>query len=307
MGGNFFPGRPLSSRWKKNAGSPGFEGSQPVVVPVEARFSLSQITTYHSSLTEEIPAVAEAGFDGIGLWRTKLLDQNDEAVAARLREFGLKGTSLSFAGGFTGSLGFSYEEALEDAREAVRQTARLGVETLILVTGGRNGHTMRHCRRTVKEALWLLADEAGDCGVRVALLPMHARFQAESTFLHGLDDTLGLLDELSHPHTGLVFDSAQLWDTPELLSRIPQIAPRTFVVQLTDSPVDPRANLDRCLPGRGTLPLTEIVQQFLSHGYQGLFDIQVWSEAVWRMSQTEVISACNVFQQSIPTTVVRYA
>jgi len=307
VGGKFFHWRPLSSRWKKNAGSPSFEGSQPLVVPVEAKFSLSQITTYHSSLTDEIAAIAAAGFDGIGLWRTKLLDQDDGAIAARLREFGVKGTSLSFAGGFTGSLGYSYEEALEDARDAVRQAARLGVETLVLVTGGRNGHTMRHCRRTVKEALWLLADEAGDRGVRLALLPMHARFQADSTFLHGLDDTLALLDELSHPQAGLAFDTFQLWETPELLSRIPEVVPRTFVVQLTDGPVNPRANFDRCLPGMGTLPLTEIVQQFLSQGYQGLFDIQVWSEAVWHMPQPEVISVCERFQQSIPATVVRYA
>lgn len=308
MSGNFFHWRQLSGRWKKSGGSSGLDGSQPVVVPVEARLSINQITTYHRSFVEEVSTAAAAGFDGIGLWRTKLVDQDDQTAAAVLREFGMKATSLSFAGGFTGSLGFSFEEALQDARDAVQQAARLGAETLVIVTGGRNGHTMRHCRRTVKEALWLLADEAGDCGVRIAILPMDARFQTNSTFLNGLDDTLGLLDELSHPQAGLAFDTFQLWETPDLAARIPDIVARTFLVQLADSRIPhPRAEFDRCLPGEGTLPLVDIVQTLLSHGYQGFFDIQVWSDAVWRLPQPEVIAACERFQQSIPRTVVRYA
>lgn len=297
----------LSGRWRKTAGQPGAETARPVVVSVQPRLSISQITTYRRKLHEELSAIADAGFPGIGLWRTKTSEHDDDTVAAMLQEFGIRAASLSWAGGFTGSLKFSYEEALEDARDAVRQAIRLSAETLVILTGSQNGHTVRHCRRTVRDALLLLADEAGDHGLRLALLPMHPRYQQERTFLHGVDDALKLLDELNHPQIGLAFDTFQSWQTPRLLDRIPEFVLRTFLVQLSDSPVDPRDDLDRRLPGQGVLPLPEIVQQFLSYGYQGFFDVQVHSEDVWRLPQSDVFAACRQFVPAASGTVTRFA
>lgn len=306
MSGSYFHPQ-VSGRWRKTAGQPGAETSRPVVVPVPPRLSISQITTYRRPLHEEVSAIAAAGLQGIGLWRTKLTSYDEETVVAVLNEFGVKPASLSWAGGFTGSLGFSYEEALEDARDAVRQAIRFGAETVVMLTGSQNGHTARHCRRTVKDALLMLADEAGDRGVRLALLPMQSRYQQTQTFLQSMDDALKLLDELNHPQIGMVFDTFQMWQTPHLLERIPSLVPRTFLVQLSDSPLDPRNELDRRLPGQGELPLPEIVQQFLSYGYHGQFDVQVWSEDVWRMPLTDVIAACRNFAPTAAGAVTRFA
>jgi len=306
VSGSFFQPQ-MSGRWRKAAGSPHAETTRPVVVPVQPRWSLSQITTYRSELKDELIAAAAAGFQGIGLWRTKLSAYEDQTVAELMHQHGMHAASLSWAGGFTGSLGFSYEEALEDARDAVRQAARLQAETLILVTGSQNGHILPHCRKTARDALLLLADEASDRGVRLALLPMQARFQQSATFLHTVDETLKLLDMMKHPGIGLAFDTFHLWPTPSLLDRIPAIAPRTFLVQVSDSPLDPRDHLDRRLPGEGALPLPEILNQFLSHGYRGYFDVQVWSEDVWRMPPAEVITACHRFAPAVAGAVTRFA
>lgn len=296
----------LSGRWRKWLGLPADEATRPVVVPLSPRLSLSQITTYRSHLRDEVAAIAAGGLHGIGLWRTKISAHDEDAVAALLREFGVRAASLSWAGGFTGSLRFSYEEALEDARDAVRQAHRLGAENLVIVTGSRYGHTTRHCRRTVKDALLLLADEAGDRGLQLALLPMQKRFQQEQTFLQSVDDTLSLLDDLKHPHVGMAFDTFQMGLTPRLLERIPDLVPRTFLVQVSDSPLDPRNHMDRRLPGQGELPLPEIVQQFLTYGYRGLFDVQVWSENVWRLPTAEIIAACTRFISDASGAVTRF-
>lgn len=304
-GSHFHP--QLSGRWRKAAGQPGAESTRPVVVSVQPRLSISQITTFRRKLHEEVSAIAAAGFEGIGLCRSKTSEHDDETVAAVLNEFGIRAASLSWAGGFTGSLKFSYEEALEDAREALQQAIRLKAETLVILTGSQNGLTVRHCRRIVTDALLLLADEAGDHGVRLALLPMSPRYQQEKTFLHTVDEALKLLDDLNHPQIGLGFDTFQSWQTPRLLERIPELAPRTFLVQLSDSEVDPRDEMDRRLPGQGALPLPEIVQQFLASGYQGFFDVQVWSENVWRLPQSEVIAACQRFVPTASGVVTRFA
>lgn len=306
MSGSFFHPQ-LSGRWRKTEGSPRPDANRPVIVTVPPRLSISQITTYRRSLREEAEAIAAAGLHGIGLWRTKISAHEDDTVAAVLNEFGVKPASLSWAGGFTGSLRFSYEEALDDAIDAVQQAIQLEAENLVIVTGSQNGHTARHCRRTVKDAVLMLADTAADGGVRLALMPMHPRYQQDQTFLQGVDDTLALLDEMKHPNVGFVFDTFQLWQTPRLLDRIPDLVPRTFIVQLSDSPVDPRSDMDRRLPGQGELPLPEIVQQFLSYGYQGLFDVQVWSEDVWRLPQSEIIGACQHFISTASGAVTRFA
>lgn len=306
MSGSFFHPQ-LSGRGRKAAGQPGAETARPVVVSVQPRLSISQITTYRRKLHEEVSALAAAGLPGIGLSRSKTSEHDDETVASVLHEHGVRAASLSWAGGFTGSLRFSYEEALDDARDALQQAIRVGAETLVILTGSQNGHTVRHCRRTVKDALLLLADEAGDRGVRLALLPMSPRYQQEKTFLHSVDDALKLLDELNHPHIGLAFDTFHSWQTPRLLERIPELAPRTFLVQLSDSAVDPRDEMDRRLPGQGVLPLPEIVQQFLASGYQGFFDVQVWSDDVWQLPLPEVIAACQRFIPSASGVVTRFA
>ena len=70
-------------------------------------------------------------------------------------------SSLSFAGGFTGGCGFSYVEAIADARQAINQARILGAKNVIMVSGSQNGHTVRHSRRMVVDALKELGDSRG--------------------------------------------------------------------------------------------------------------------------------------------------
>ncbi len=290
----------LSGRWRKAVGLPAAESARPVVVPVLPRISVSQLTTYPRLLVEELAAIAGAGLEGIGLSRTKLSKYDDETVAAVLREFGVKASSVSWAGGFMGSLGFSHDEALDDARDAIRQAALWGAENLVIVLGSRNGHAVGHFRKTIKDALLLLANEAGDHSVRLALLPMHPRFPSQSAFFNGVDDTLSLLDALQHPQAGLAFDACELVRSPELMDRIPSLAARTFLVQLGDAVVDASTGaLRRCLPGQGELPLAELAHRFLAAGYRGPFDVQVWSDEVWQLPPRDVMTACNRFVESV--------
>jgi sugar phosphate isomerase/epimerase len=78
-------------------------------------------------------------------------------------------------------------------------------------------------------------------------------------------------------------------------------------VQVGDSPADPQHRQDGRLPGQGDLPLPEILCRFLAEGYQGFFDVQVWSEEVWQMPHAEVIAACRVFEPAVSGAVTRFA
>ena len=258
------------------------QSGQPVVAPAtNLRISLSQLTTLRWSLLEEVLQLKSSNYDGIGLWRPKIAEIGEDLSAELIRDTGLGVSSLSFAGGFTGMNGMSYDDAIADARDAIADAELLGAENLIVVSGTRNGHTIRHSRRLLVDALSQLADFAGSRGVKLCVLPMHQYFAGSWTYLNTLDETLELLGRVNHPQAGLAFDTYQLCQEPGLVARIPELAAMTGVVQISDARRPPQSRAERCLPGDGTIPLGEIVRAFHRSGFEGYYDVQVWSNAGW--------------------------
>ncbi len=263
------------------------------VSATKIKLSLSQLTTMRWSLPEQVLQLKALGYDGIGLWRPKVSGFGEELAADVIRDADVGVSSLSFVGGFTGRHGFSFQDALADARDAICEAELLGAENLIVVGGARNHHTIRHSRRLVTEALRELSEFAMLHGVRLSLLPMHNFFAPTWTFLHTLDETLELLDNVNHPSVGLAFDTYHLWREPHLIERIPELVPLTGVVQISDSRRAPQTDSDRCFPGEGRIPLHDIVRAFRQAGYEGYFDVQVWSDEGWAKSSAEVIRLCQ--------------
>ena len=263
------------------------------VPATKIKLSLSQLTTMRWSLQDEVLQLKALGYDGIGLWRPKVSGFGEDTAADVIREADLGVSSLSFAGGFTGRNGFSYRDAVADARDAICEAELLGAENLIVVSGARNHHTIRHSRRLVVDALSELSEFAMLHGVRLSLLPMHSFFAPTWTYLHTLDETLEMLDRINHPSVSLAFDTYHLWREPHLIERIPELVPFTGVVQVSDSRRAPQTDSDRCFPGEGRIPLTDIVGAFQQAGYDGYFDIQVWSDEGWAKTNEDVIQLCR--------------
>ncbi|NOX55056.1 MAG: hypothetical protein GXP27_11595, partial [Planctomycetes bacterium] len=62
----------------------------------------------------------------------------------------------------------------------------------------------------------------------------------------------------------------------------------------------PTSDNDHCLLGAGQAPVAEIIQALLQNGYDGYFDIEIWSEELWRASYFEVIRSCLSYLRSLP-------
>ncbi len=233
----------------------------------------------------------EQSVEGIGVWRPKLAEFGEERGVELLNESGLRVTSLSWAGGFTGTNGFSFEEAIDDAADAIQTAEQIQAECVVLVSGSRSGHTANHARRIVVEALKRLGDVAGEAGVFLAIQPMHNMFANEWTFLTSLDDTLDILDRCQHPQLKMAFDVYSLWQEPELLSRIPELTPHLATVRISDWQ-EPRSDSDRYLPGDGLIPLQPIMNAMVNAGYGGCFEIEIWSEHHWASNYFQLVSDC---------------
>lgn len=261
--------------------------------PPISKLSLNEVTTLRWSFCEDVTAYRDAGIEAIGVWKQKLTEYGEERGVELIRESGLDVSSLSWIGGFTGSNGYSLEEAMDDARETIRIAAQLNTNSVTVVSGSRAGHTFNHARELLVGALISLGDEAARHNTSLALQPMHPIFSQNWTFLDTLDDTLDILDCCQHPAVKLAFNVYHLWREPHLLERIPEIASRVSTVQLSDWQGSPRNQNDRCLPGEGVIPLAEITQAFADSGYDGFFEIDVWSEKVWESDYRDLISDCR--------------
>jgi sugar phosphate isomerase/epimerase len=243
-----------------------------------AQLSMNETTTFRWSFEEDVAQYAAAGIPAIGIWRQKLSDCGLSKARDLLHQSGLKVSHLFWAGGFTGSDGRSYHESIEDAAEALRTAAELDCRTLVVYTGPRAGHTSNHARRLVAGALSLLAAEAGECGVTLAIEPMHPGCADQWTFLTTLDDTLALLDTVASPHVKMVLDTYHLGQESGMIDRLVAILPQVAIVQLGDARRPPEGEQNRCWLGEGGVPLVEITAALKAGGYDGYYDVELLGE-----------------------------
>jgi sugar phosphate isomerase/epimerase len=261
--------------------------------PEMPRIAMNEMTTYHWSLLEDVTGYQAAGIESIGVWRRKLCDFGEERGIELLRESGLAVSSFSSAGGFTGSDGQTFREAVDDALDAVRVAAEIRAGCLVVVTGGRAGHTLNHARRLLRDALWELGDAAGRSGISIALQPVHRRPIERWSFLTTLDATLDMLDWCDHPRVGMVFDFFHVWREPDLCRRIPEFLPWVRLAALCDARPPARNDDDRCVPGRGQLPVGEIVSALEAGGYRGVYDVQLMSDHCWKSDYAALLAECR--------------
>jgi sugar phosphate isomerase/epimerase len=236
--------------------------------------SMNEVTTYRWSLRDDVTRYAEAGYEGIGVWRQKLADFGELAGLDLLAESGLKVTNLLWAGGFTGSDGRSFAESLQDAMEALRLAADLRAPVLVVYPGGRNNHTHRHAERLLRTALDSLLDLATAAEVTLAIEPMHPACAQDWTFLCDLEATVGLIDSFASPQLRLVLD-AYHFGAEELLPLLPDLASYVGIVHLGDRKRRPDMDQQRCLLGEGQVPLGQLVRGLVDHGYEGNFDVEL--------------------------------
>lgn len=257
------------------------------------------MTTYRWSFEEDVTAYRSQGIEGIGVWRQKLSEFGEERGADLLRESGLTVTSLSSAGGFTGSDGGSFDDAVADALDAVRVAGEIQAACLVVISGARAGHTKNYARRLLRDALVELGDAAAEENVQVAIQPMRTPFSAKWSFLNSIDATLDVLHRCNHAHVGMAFDVYQFGREAGICRRLKEIAPWLRTVAVSDAREFPRTEYDRCLPCEGTIPLVDIVQALEAAGYTGFYDLQILSEEYWSSDYQQLLHSCQEAFRSI--------
>jgi sugar phosphate isomerase/epimerase len=262
-----------------------------------AEVAVNELTTYRWTFEQDVHNYAAAGVSAIGVWRDKLADFGEERGIELIRDRGLKVSSLLWAGGFTGADGRSYKESVQDGRQAVRLAGALEARCLVVYSGGRGIHTFNHARRLLCNAVKELLPLAEEFGVDLALEPMHAACAGNWTFLTDLDQTLSIIQAVGSPRVKLAFDSYHLGLDPRVLDRIAEVAPLTALVQLGDGRQPPQREQNRCCLGDGCVPVESLVSEFLRHGYNGYFEVELMGEEIEATDYHELLrKSCQFLQ-----------
>lgn len=257
--------------------------------------AISQLSTLRWSFEEDAQAYAARGFNGIGVYRPKLEDFGLDRAIELLAETSLAVTSLSWVGGFTGSDGRAFEDAVLDAVSAVNDAANLRAETLIVLAGGRNNHIRNHARRTLCDALKEIAAVAEDFGVRLSLEPIHPGCGEEWSFVNDLQSTLDIIETVDSSQLGLVLDTYHVGMDEEVVRWLPDVIPHLHLVQLGDAKHSPLGEMNRCLLGEGSVPLQTILGTLRDHRYRGPFEVELIGEDVETLSYDEVLDHTRDF------------
>ena len=251
------------------------------------------MTTLRASLEEDLAARVQAGVSAIGLWRKKIDEAGESATVEALLKSGLEVTTLSYAGGFSGSAGLQFREALEDGYDAIFTAAACGARTLIISPGARARYTARHEFRLVTQAIRELSFMAEELDVQLALMPRTARHAGRWTSLHTLEQALVLCDATGRQNVGVVYDTFYLAEDHDALNVAEKCAEKIFVLQLSDTLTPGGAEYAQCVPGTGNLPIQDTIQCLFQNGFAGDVDVQIFSERLWKEDVADSLAACQ--------------
>lgn len=206
------------------------------------RLAAHELLLPGEDLVARLTHAARQGWERVGLLRRSLWQLGEDAAADWLRTSSLRVSTIGWTGGFTGSAGFTYREAIEDGRMAIQEARRIGAQTVLVAPGARGGHTFRHAQRVVGDGLRFLAEIAGRHGVTLAVLTAPQRaWQSRWSSIDTLELAQQLLEVVDSPWVGLAIPASRWADHASARATLRALASRIRVVTS-----EPLTDLESC-------------------------------------------------------------
>ncbi|WP_030170929.1 sugar phosphate isomerase/epimerase family protein [Streptomyces sp. NRRL S-813] len=260
------------------------------------RFSINQMTVKQLSLPELAEACRELGVGGVGLWREPVQAYGVEAAAKLVRDAGLTVTTLCRGGFLTAIDPAERAGALDDNRAAIDETATLGTDTLVLVSGGlpAGSKDLHGARERIADALAVLGPYAAERGVRLAIEPLHPMYAADRCVVSTLAQALDLAERFPADQVGVTVDTYHIWwddRAPEQIARA-GAGGRIHTFQLADwtTPLPAGVLNGRGQIGDGAIDMRQWKGYVEAAGYTGPIEVELFNEGLWARDGREVLA-----------------
>ncbi len=169
--------------------------SLPLVARIAVAYPLRSISA--EGMICEAEQLHHRGVRYVCVRRQQILFIGEHVIHDILADAGITVSCLGFAGGFTGSMGMSFESATNDARRSIDLAADLGAHAVVIVPGEQGLHTYRHAEKTIRMGLRSVAQYATQKRIRL-LIPTDTVLAGPSDFFKPKGCPLNWLDGMDH-------------------------------------------------------------------------------------------------------------
>jgi len=255
-------------------------------------------------LAEIIDGCVRHGFGGIGPWRDQVAELGLKESARRIRDAGLIVTGLCRGGMFTAADENGRKAAIENNLLAIDEAVELGAQCLVMVCGGLppGSKDLEGARVQVFNGLSAILERARAAQIPIAIEPLHPMYAADRSVVNTLGQALDMCDLLGDG-VGVVVDVYHVWWDPALASQIARAGRdnRILAFHVSDWLVPTRdLLLDRGMMGDGVIDLRGIRGMVEAAGYDGLIEVEIFSEEWWAKSGDEVLELCTEVLSGVP-------
>ena len=267
------------------------------------RFAINTATLgFQCPIEKSIEAIASHGFGGIAPWRREVEGNDVKAIAKHIRDAGLKATGYCRSTYLPSLTRDGLQANIESNKRALDDAAILGAESFVMVVGGlpKGSKDIAGARVQVAEGTARLLEHGKKLGVKIALEPLHPVYAAERSCLALLSEALDMCQQIegsvSEPSLGICLDVYHVWWDPNLKRDIARAGKekRIFGFHVCDWLV-PTADIlnDRGMMGDGVIDIPSIRAQVEKAGYQGLIEVEIFSDQNWwKRPVAEILKTC---------------
>ncbi|BCQ26728.1 TIM barrel protein [Caballeronia sp. NK8] len=279
---------------------------------LQGRLDLCAVNTatlgHREPLSVTIDRVAAAGFGGIAPWRHEVEHANVAELARQIRAVGLRVTGYCRSTYLPATSREQFAANIDANKAALHDAATLGARCFVMVVGGlpEGSRDLHGARAQVIEGLGELLETARDCGVPLALEPLHPMYAADRAVINTLAQALDICAELDPDHAGnlgVALDVYHCWWDPALRASIARAGQddRLLAFHVCDWLHETRdLLLDRGMMGDGVVDLSDIRRSVEHAGYDGLVEVEIFSkENWWRRDPDDVLRICAERLQSV--------
>lgn len=260
-----------------------------------SQLAINQITNDPVETTELVRLYSQLDVPSISPWRSKLEEHNisTQSFKKLIDESGIGINGVCFCGSY-GSQGKAGRQAqIDDNKKTIDFTAEIGAPSITTLAGGllADNKDLDYSRKFNMDALAEVLEYAKQVGVILGLEPLHPMYTPDWSVVAGIKDANDWCDQLGEG-IGIIVDVYHTWWDPELKVEIQRAGKKNRIVaaHVSDWLVPTKdVLLDRGLMGDGVIDIPKIRQWLEASGYQGRYEVEIFSTEFWQMDQEKYI------------------
>jgi len=245
-------------------------------------------TTLKADLLTDIEVAGESGYDAVEIWAPKLVHWlmrggTLPAIWEQMHSAGVRAHSINSIERINFCDERSWVGVQRLCHAFCAAAGFLEIPWVVVVPGprpeGMDGDAIR--QETVRSLRELsdLAGQYGDVGLAFEFLGF------VNCSVNTLADAWAIVREVDRPNVGLVLDTFHFHAGGSRLKSIAEVDPaKLAIVHINDAENRPPAELSdahRLLPGRGVIPLEEIMAAIVATGWDGVVSVELFRPEYW--------------------------